>query len=431
MYSSTVKPALGQQGQFQCDISENITGTFDVALKWPVCEDGAQENAWNEVALSHNSGATTDEKVASNYHGNADTSGKVCWADHRRNKRPTVDTSCAMTRKRRRTKSEVCLPPELIAMVISRLQEAEQRCALNLIVPDWRICGQDTSGLEESRRVTRILTYTRGDFLQVGSLSCNYGHGDRDHILAPTACFDPKIVALDERFASEYVRALYRNHTYVFTLGLNAVSGEAHEKVLSGNQKKFDLVPLRGQRLRAILPFDDEPADAVKVGAYPDSMAIYEHVRHLAVHSPLELMELHTHPSEILEDAESQYKVEAVDNVLDLDRSAHLWLSWSKMPKLESVYLDLRIYSHDLNTRRRCLSKDEIIKRAEEMSRNLRLRTLILAGLQSYSFYRVYNGETAQEIEQLDTLDGEPNWIKIFRPAVRAGGKIVLVDKVI
>ncbi|KAI1345368.1 hypothetical protein F5Y01DRAFT_309109 [Xylaria sp. FL0043] len=314
-------------------------------------------------------------------------------------------------------------------MVISRLQEAEPRCALNLIVPDWRICGQETSGLEESRQVARILTYTRGDFLQVGSLSCNYGHEDGDHIFTPAARFDPNIVALDERFASEYVQALYRNHTHVFALGINAASAEVHEKVLSGNMKKLDLEPLRSQKLRGILPFDDEPADVVKVGAYPDSTAIYKHVRHLAVHSPLELMEPSTHTSGILEDAERQYKVEAVDYVIDFDRSAHLWLSWSKMPKLESVYLDLRIYSHDLNTRRRCIGKDEIIHRAEEMGRNLRLKTLILAGLQSYSFYRVYNNETAQEIEQLDTLDGEPNWIKIFKPAIRAGGKIVLVDK--
>ncbi|KAI0424174.1 hypothetical protein F5Y09DRAFT_347987 [Xylaria sp. FL1042] len=421
---------LIQQGQVPFD-GENIVGTFDLALKRPVCEVACTcyENTWNEYSSLYNPRGTAYDSAANNYRRIAKSPKKICWVDLGKNKRPAPDMSCAISRKRRRAKSAAYLPPELMSMVISQLQEAKPRCALDLIVPDWRICRREASGSEKSRGTTRILTYTKRDFFQVGSLSCSSDHGDGDHIFAPTACFDLNALALDEGFTLEYVQALYRNHTHVFTLGIDASPGGTAEKMLGHDWKDF--WPLRSQRLKAILPFDDEPTGAAKLKSYPSSMPIYKHARHLAVHSPLELMELNTHTLELVGDTDRRCSAETFSDALDLDRSAHLWFSWSKMSNLESVSLDLRIYSHDLNTKRRCLSKDEIIKRAEEMGRSLQLKTLILAGLQSYSFYRVYNGETAQEIEQLDTLDGEPNWIKIFRPAIREGGRIVLVDRLL
>ncbi|KAI1421604.1 hypothetical protein F5Y12DRAFT_766624 [Xylaria sp. FL1777] len=265
------------------------------------------------------------------------------------------------------------------------------------------------------------------DPFQIGSLSYDFSHGDGDHILTPMAYFDPRAVALSRGFTSEYLRTLYRNHTHMFTLDINDVPSDKGEELPKGGW--WNLRPLRSQRLTAILPFDDELTDTVKMRAYPASIPVYQHIRHIAIHSPLELLHVNAHAIGMVRDLHNRFSMEAFDRALDLDRSAHLWLSWSQMPNLETVLLDLRIYSHDLNTERRCLSKFDIIGRAQEMSRKLQLSTLVLAGLQSYSFYEVYNGETAQVIEQLDKINGEPNWIKIFRPALREGGRIVLVDR--
>ncbi len=390
MNLSTVCSALGRRRQLEID-GEDIADTFDLALKWSMSE--------------------------------------VCWTDLQKSKRPGADTrGSAMSPKRRKSESVAYLPPELMSMVISQFLTAEPRCALSLVVPDWRICRGEAPKLDKPQGATRILTYTRSmNFFEVGSLSCSFGHGDRDHIFTPMAYFEPNAIALDEAFTLEYIRTLCHNHTHMFTLGINNIPDEAVDELLQRDRRS--LQPLRSQRLRAILPFDDEPTDTAKMRAYQASVPIYQHLRHVAVHSPLELLQESVHTFGMVGNMDNRRNMEAFENALDLDRSAHLWLSWSQMPNLESVFLDLRIYSHTLNTERRCLSKFDIIERAQEMGCKLQLNTLVLAGLQSYSFYAVYNNETAEDIERLDTLDGEPNWIKIFRPAIREGGRIVLVDR--
>ncbi|KAI0873484.1 hypothetical protein GGS24DRAFT_490665 [Hypoxylon argillaceum] len=312
-------------------------------------------------------------------------------------------------------------------MIISHAQLAEPRCALSLVVPDWEICAGGTSELEKSSRITRIVTYVRSMGVQVGTLSHTSEHGDDDHILTPTRSFDENVVTVNVSFASEYTRNYYRGHTHVFTLGTTtSLPSRAVEEMLGNNGGP--LQPLRGQRVKSILPFDDEPFDEAtrrKAAATP----IYQHLRHVAVHSPLELMRVNAESLKWAGHVSHEVDPDTLNDALDLDRSAHLWLSWSRMTNLESVFLDLRIYSHDVNTERRCLAKAQVIERAREMGRHLQLQMLMLAGLQSYSFHAVYDGITARDIEEIDEMNGEPNWIKIFRPAVRPGGKIVLVDR--
>ncbi|KAI2629366.1 hypothetical protein GGS21DRAFT_540309 [Xylaria nigripes] len=312
-------------------------------------------------------------------------------------------------------------------MIISQTLLQEPKCVLDLVVPDWSVCHRENPELEKLLKMTRIVTYTRGIGCQPGTLSCQFGHGKEDHILTSMAEFLPNALEVNVSYSSEYIRQFYRCHTHVFNLGTGNIPMETVEDVLVSNWK--DLLPLRGQRMKALLPFDDEPIDTIKVRMIPFATPIYEHLRHIAVHSPLELMKIHAEGLNKDGRAVHQQQVEALNNALDLDRSAHLWLSWSQMPNLESVFLDLRLYSHDLNTERRCLSKLHVIARAQEMGRHLRLKTLLLAGLQSYSFETEYDGITAEHIENWNEIDGEPNWFKIFSPSVREGGKIILVDK--
>ncbi|KAI3332447.1 hypothetical protein HD806DRAFT_480588 [Xylariaceae sp. AK1471] len=317
-------------------------------------------------------------------------------------------------------------------MIVSQMLVAEPRCALDLIVPDWRICNRENAELNKSlakHKINRIVTYVRGTGFEFGTLSCNFEHGEKDHILTSIADFDHNAVTVNVGFSSEYTKEFYRSHTHVFTLGTSDLPGEIVEEVLVSNWR--DVLPLRSRKAKAILPFDDAPTDAVKSRALPHSVPIYQYLRHIAVHSPLELMQTNAESLKMSGRVGDQFNVEALNNALDLDRAAHLWLSWSQMPNLESVFLDVRIYSHDLNTERRCLSKFQIMDRAQEMGRNLKLKMLMLAGLQSYSFRTEYEGVTGRHIEQWDEIDGEPNWIKIFRPAIRAGGRIVLVDRLV
>ncbi|KAI1120903.1 hypothetical protein F5Y10DRAFT_289139 [Nemania abortiva] len=304
-------------------------------------------------------------------------------------------------------------------MIISHATVAEPRCALNLVVPDWKICPRENSEPQASSKITRVVTYARGVGVQVGVLSYKYEHRD----------FDPNIVALNVSFCSEYTRNFYRNHTHVFTLGTSNLPGGAVEEIIRNDWREAQ--PLRNSRLKAILPFDDEKIEDAKTRASLTLDPIYRYLRHIAVHSPLELMRVEEKKLGTAEHASSQAGPNTLHDALDLDRSAHLWLSWSRMVSLESVFLDLRFYSHDINTQKKCLSKLQVIERAREMGRHLQLKTLVLAGLQSYSFRVSYEGITARDIEQWDEIDGEPNWIGIFRPAIRGGGKIILVDKLV
>ncbi|KAI0196337.1 hypothetical protein EV127DRAFT_497736 [Xylaria flabelliformis] len=339
----------------------------------------------------------------------------------------SMHMSSPCDQQERKIERTTYVPFEIMAMIISQTLVAPPKCAINLVVPDWSICERETPQVEKLLRITRIVTYVRGMDFQVGTLSCRFSHKDKDHILTPDTDFDLEAFALDVRFASEYTRQFWRSHTHVFTLGTADIPHGMFEKALGSDWG--NLLPLRNHRLKAILPFDDEPIDVVKKRSSLVPIPIHQYIRHIAVHSPLELMQMTAENLRLAGYIGDKKKFEALNNALDLERSAHLWLSWSKMPKLESVFLDLRIYSHDLNTKRRCLNKSQVMDRAQEMGRHLQLKTLVLAGLQSYSFNVAYDGVTARDVENCELIDNEPNWIKIFRPAIRGGGKIVLVDR--
>ncbi|KAJ8125327.1 hypothetical protein O1611_g8312 [Lasiodiplodia mahajangana] len=465
---------------------ENITDTFDFALEWPTCQvlcntpsEGREEDTLLGVLSSTGDSSTTNKEIGEStrvFHTlvqrkQAHAVRKVATVDHaylqkgvstkvstnhiHGNRLPLTDDIvdvyphsisingpigsnapqgcpgnkrrfvgvCSASDERRKIQRRTYLPPEIVEMVISHVAVAEPRCALNLVVPDWGICPRESPEPQAPLRISRFVTYVRGIGVRVGALSYKYEHGDNDHILAPVRDFDPSVVALNVTFYSEYTRDYYRNHTHVFTLGATDLPTGAVGQMLG------DAQPLRNLKLKTILPFDDEPIELAKRSAGLTPNPIYQSLRHIAVHSPLELMQVDAESLPMEGDAGSQVSPEILNNALDLDRSAHLWLSWSRMPKLESVFLDLRIYSHDLNTRQRCLSKFQVMERAREMGRHLQLKILVLAGLQSYSFQVAYEGLAVRDVEQWQEIDGEPNWIKIFRPAVRGGGKIILVDK--
>ncbi|KAI8956417.1 hypothetical protein F4801DRAFT_526634 [Xylaria longipes] len=422
---------------------EQLTDAFNFSLDWPmrgvVCTSYRENSEENRSVnspqfppsslVSEQSVGMTPSSHAADFcsHRSNDSALDIDPVGPREIKLLSRDGHVPNNQEKRKIERVTYLPPEIMAMIMSRTLIAPPKCAINLVVPDWRICERETPNIEKLLGITRIVTYVRGVGFQVGTLSHQFGHGDKDHILTPVTDFDPNAFALDVKFSSEYTRQFYRSHTHVFTFGISDLPSGMVEAALGSDWESH--LPLRSQRLKAILPFDDEPIDIVKRTAGPVPVPIYQYLRHIAVHSPLELMQVTTENLSWAGYVGHESETEALNNALDLDRSAHLWLSWSKMPNLESVFLDLRIYSHDLNTKRKCLSKFHVIDRAREMSRHLQLKMLMLAGLQSYSFHVAYEGATAQDIEEWDLIDGEPNWIRLFRPAIRGGGKIVLVDR--
>ncbi|KAH9886792.1 hypothetical protein F4778DRAFT_757737 [Xylariomycetidae sp. FL2044] len=331
-------------------------------------------------------------------------------------------------------------------MVVSNALDVERRCAIELVAPGWRVCERANPRLEEAIEFTSIVTYTRGSELgETGTFSRTYGHDDADHIWLPIKRYDGGIAAVNSAFRADVRRALCQEGTHVFRLGaedmIDDLRGGDDFLITDMN----DCFPLRGRRIRDILPFDDEsPAAGEKKLAFQGGdRKRFEALKHLVVQSPLEVMGLDARGiaagAGLANNNSGDGTLDLLDRALDLDRAAALYLSWSRMPLLESLVLDLRIYSHDLNRRRGCLRRREVVERAAKMGRHLRLKLLVIAGLRSYDldearYYYDDAGATtaaaAADVESRDRLHGQPNWIKLFLPALRPGGRIVLVDRV-
>ncbi|KAI6085862.1 hypothetical protein F4821DRAFT_260557 [Hypoxylon rubiginosum] len=343
----------------------------------------------------------------------------------KRKRKNTVDS----LREGKRLKVERIgqLPPEMLSMVWSRCQDSGPRCALDLLVPDWKLCNGENPFSGKAREITQVVTYTRGVDGIASAFSTSFGHDN--HIFLPTQSFDDRLLAINTFSHNETVRSFFQDGAQVFQLTQNNLPSNVTGESFATNWR--DVFPMRSEHLRSILPFDDEHPGEKRTT--PNGQPyIFKLLRHIVVNSPLTLANIDARsmagPGTTLSDA----NLEALNNAIDLDRTSHLWLSWSQMPQLESVLLDLRIYSHDVNTDRGFVSKTEIIARAAEMGRHLRLKLLVIAGLQSYCFstaYKAYKSYTARHVEELDEIDGEPNWVKLFICAVRPGGQLVLVDR--
>ncbi|KAI5865135.1 hypothetical protein GGS23DRAFT_411029 [Durotheca rogersii] len=319
---------------------------------------------------------------------------------------------------------KLAFPREILSMILSRAMDSQPRCALSILAPEWDMCNQETPAATEGMR---ILTYTRGAEGEVGTFSATTGHGDADHIFVPMRHLDSSIMGIDQFSRDECTRLFFLESTQVFQFTAGGLPADIKDQ--SFLERWRDVFPLRGKRMRDILPFDDEPTDAPKLKVPGGTSPRFKLLRHLVVNSPLSLLKVNSHTMAEHETGISDETLTALDMAIDLDRASHLWLSWSQMPMLESVLLDLRIYGQHLNTTHGCLSRDSVKKQAVEMGRWLRLKLLVIAGLQSYILETDLAPCTAAQVEEEDEFHGDPNWVKIFMPALRPGGKLVLADR--
>ncbi|KAI1136909.1 hypothetical protein F5Y05DRAFT_419831 [Hypoxylon sp. FL0543] len=342
-------------------------------------------------------------------------------------KRELSPSEDGLREKKRKMNAAVRLPPEVLSRILSRAMDSDPICAFDLLVPDWSVCKRENPLIEKYLEMTRVVTYTRGSDRKASSLTVNFDHNDRDHIFLPMKSLDDRLLRLSKTCHNDAVRSFFQEGTQVFHFSTDSVpENVGDESFLNYTERAF---PIRGRRTLDIIPFDDETARSPKKVMPDGETHLYKILRHVVIHSPLSLMDV---DARIVVGPESQINdvnLEALDIDIDFDRAAAMWLSWSQMPKLESVLLDLRIYSHDLNTNRGIVGKNEIIRQAREMGRWLRLKLLVIAGLQSYTFETSYHSYTAKRIEKDEEIDGEPNWIKIFMAAVRPGGRLILIDR--
>ncbi|KAI1320650.1 hypothetical protein F5Y16DRAFT_389693 [Xylariaceae sp. FL0255] len=350
-----------------------------------------------------------------------------------------LDSGKGESRKRRKVEDVMeKFPSEVLSLVMKQILDVKESCALKLIVQDWNICRNGINGEGPGINNLSIKTYTKG--------------------MTPIAEFNEKFMNVNSWCANEYTRAFCRNNTHVFSL---LTPNELQKADFDGltEAEMIYFAPLRGERAKYILPFDDEAETRDVKLCLPsssNSSPLYAELRHIALITPTEL--LNTPTDRLLQlpsctplrmAAESEEKVRQLIQTFDLDRSSHLWLSWSRMPRLESVILDLRCYAHDTNSVCRYLSKREIVYRATEMGRHLQLELLVLVGLYSYSFE--LTADDLRVLAEWVNVDGsggrrsfvgideddagdveqwrEPDWIRVFASAVRPGGRIVFIDR--
>ncbi|KAI2617610.1 hypothetical protein GGS26DRAFT_576245 [Hypomontagnella submonticulosa] len=297
----------------------------------------------------------------------------------------------------RRRSSLRQLPLEILSKILSKVIDSKPQCA------------------------------TRGLAFETSTLSVSAEHGLSDeHILLPRKSIDDQLLRLNKWCYNEVIRLSFQGSAQVFRLAADTPPADVARKSFS--EKWRDLFPLRGRKAQDILPFDDERPRLPKQRT-PDGVKIFKLLRHIIIHSPPTLMKVDARSLVGPNMEISDVNLSHLDTAIDLDRASPLWVSWKRMRKLESVCLDLRVYSSDLNTERGCINKVEICERANEMASWLQLDLLVIAGLQSYSFATTYAFIPPERIETDDEIDGEPNWIKIFRRALRPGGRLILVDR--
>ncbi|KAI0159555.1 hypothetical protein GGR57DRAFT_428710 [Xylariaceae sp. FL1272] len=306
------------------------------------------------------------------------------------------------SRKKRRFEHKEYLNSTLLPIVMEQLVDPEYVCALELVVPDWGIC-------REAKRVrdsaVRLTTYTLGAPDQVSTLAFTCGH--EDHILTPVAELRGAIMKISKMCYAEYLQAFCRTHTHTFSY---------YAPDFRSSQSSSTRMCPTHRKAREILPYDDEMIfghlPKLEVTLSPKGPPIYDDLRHIAIHTPLCLVE------NFLPHDDDLYSALALP----------VYIAWSQMPKLETVFLDLRTYSLEKNTEFRLLSKKEIAECAREMGQHLHLKLLLLAGLGSQAFDMGYHGIEDNEVPEAEEIDGQPNWIKLFCPALRPGGRIIFVD---
>lgn len=177
-----------------------------------------------------------------------------------------------------------------------------------------------------------------------------------------------------------------------------------------------------------------------------ESIPAYELIQHLVLNTPLEVLKLnHSHigiqPTSPSQLEAAQDTIERVGLAFWDDRKAFFEIEWKKMKSLKALFLDLRDYS----TMGKCsIERRDVAALAFSLS-GMNLEMLVITGLRSYDLWPGTRPLTLQDIDEKNMeLDQDArghfpiiggtdrdgvNWFGMFRCAVQAGGKLILVDR--
>lgn len=165
---------------------------------------------------------------------------------------------------------------------------------------------------------------------------------------------------------------------------------------------------------------------------------LFQRLRHLVVNSVPDLVGLR--PYELGSPSNTRWPgvhvdIAQLEERLDYERRANLLLRWQALEQLESLFLDLRGYSCPDT---RYLDEEDVIDLACSL-RGKNLALLVIAGLRSWEWYPGLEAMTIEDVGKgawnarrrawVDEERDEVNWWLMFAPAVRPGGRLVLVDK--
>ena len=187
---------------------------------------------------------------------------------------------------------------------------------------------------------------------------------------------------------------------------------------------------------------DGEEKEVMPGSRGRDREYLYRGVRRLVVNSVLELADLEADgfgTASMMPGWLSEVwrrRLEALADMLDEERMAHLRLRWNAMDRLDTLFLDLRGYSLPRNN----YLFDEDVARIARSLEGKGLALLVIAGLRSWWRYpgpdpmemdKVQEGVLDPEFKVWETgaPEHDVNWWRMFSGAVRPDGRLVFVDK--
>ncbi|KAK4035069.1 hypothetical protein C8A01DRAFT_48680 [Parachaetomium inaequale] len=357
------------------------------------------------------------------------------------------------------------LPRDITTDILTRSLSCPPACALALLCPDWSLCRRRNPALEAVLRTTRVDTYTLplDSTKEKGIISTTFDHAEADHIGLGLPCMrDPR-----EKYGprSGMPRDLRRELVRRWVGGSVVAVSQREEPMRVGPLWGVDLegmgegvALLREERAVGLLPYEDDLVVLGRTGrvavcgvdwrekeALPPSLEggegeyLYERMRHLVVNSVLGLAEVEAEELGLLPGtwcAQTRRNLLYLQDRLEYERVAHLRLRWGALERLETLALDLRGYS--LPTHGYFYDADVV-----ELARSLQgkgLKLLVIAGLRSWRFYPGFEPADIAEAEggkwdpTLAAWVSEKrgrgiNWFKMFKGALRPGGRLVFVDK--
>lgn len=340
-----------------------------------------------------------------------------------------------------------CLPWEIKLRILHFVTRMSDDCVFSYFPQDWPVCTHVDDGCSYTRSdICRITRTFRMDTYTVpaegrGRISTSFDHtdGKMSHIYLPSRDIThyDDLAAVQSDAEYELWKLAHQDNARVVRQEFHHLNRRLDDPNLTPAITHAHL--LRNSWAAMNLPFydDSERAQALQEksekggGAQPFQM-----IKHLVFSADTEQTLATSHDfvhtpqwfNSVARTNEARLQAR-----LDFEQCCGLFLRWDMMPQLETLCVDLRAYSEGF------VEKEVLELAADEMKKSgLQLKLLALVGLRSGDLYPGHGELRIEEVEDIDeqgefdpSVDDvrpQPNWMRLFRGAVRPGGELILVD---